>query len=113
MNHRGQLDFETRGHDPSIGRHYFRGSSFPHPAEEPELQPNGCRASISNHQVLDQRGGTALVKFGSLPHVFRMEIPCCAILPDPHGKDAQGKVLVQETKHFGLDVREDSSRTHS
>ena len=54
-------------------------------------------------QVRRQVEGTALVKVGSLPHSFPDGDPVLkqfdlAITV----KDAQGKVLAQETKHFGL-----------
>jgi nitrate/TMAO reductase-like tetraheme cytochrome c subunit len=89
----------------SIGRHYFRGVVIPgillkNRNLQAEWMP---RIDIDSNKAADKVEGTALVKVGSLPHSFPDGDPVLkqfdlAITV----KDAQGKVLAQETKHFGL-----------
>jgi nitrate/TMAO reductase-like tetraheme cytochrome c subunit len=89
----------------SIGRHYFRGVVIPgillkNRNLQAEWMP---RIDIDSNKAADKVEGTALVKVGSLPHSFPDGDPVLkqfdlAITL----KDAQGKVLAQETKHFGL-----------
>jgi hypothetical protein len=89
----------------SIGRHYFRGVVIPgillkNRNLQAEWMP---RIDIDSSKSAEKVEGTALVKVGSLPHSFPDGDPVLkqfdlAITV----KDAQGKVLAQETKHFGL-----------
>ena len=89
----------------SIGRHYFRGVVIPgillkNRNLQAEWMP---RIDIESSKSAGKVEGTALVKVGSLPHSFPDGDPVLkqfdlAITV----KDAQGKVLAQETKHFGL-----------
>lgn len=89
----------------SIGRHYFRGVVIPgillkNRNLQAEWMP---RIDIDSTKSAGKVEGTALVKVGSLPHSFpdgdpvlKQFILAIAV------KDAQGKVLAQETKQFGL-----------
>ena len=89
----------------SIGRHYFRGVVIPgillkNRNLQAEWMP---RIDIESSKSAEKVEGTALVKVGSLPHSFPDGDPVLkqfdlAITV----KDAKGKVLAQETKHFGL-----------
>jgi nitrate/TMAO reductase-like tetraheme cytochrome c subunit len=89
----------------SIGRHYFRGVVIPgillkNRNLQAEWMP---RIDIESSKSGSKVEGIALVKVGSLPHSFPDGDPVLkqfdlAITV----KDAQGKVLAQETKHFGL-----------
>ena len=89
----------------SIGRHYFRGVVIPgillkNRNLQAEWMP---RIDIDSSKSADKVEGTALVKVGSLPHSFPDGDPVLkqfdlAITV----KDVKGKVLAQETKHFGL-----------
>ena len=89
----------------SIGRHYFRGVVIPgillkNRNLQAEWMP---RIDIDSSKSSDKIEGTALVKVGSLPHSFPDGDPVLkqfdlAITV----KDAKGKVLAQDTKHFGL-----------
>ena len=89
----------------SIGRHYFRGVVIPgillkNRNLQAEWMP---RIDIDSTKSADKVEGTALVKVGSLPHSFPDGDPVLkqftlAITV----KNAQGKVLAQDTKQFGL-----------
>jgi len=89
----------------SIGRHYFRGVVIPgillkNRNLQAEWMP---RIDIESSKSAEKVEGTALVKVGSLPHSFPDGDPVLkqfdlAITV----KDVKGKVLAQETKHFGL-----------
>jgi nitrate/TMAO reductase-like tetraheme cytochrome c subunit len=89
----------------SIGRHYFRGVVIPgillkNRNLQAEWMP---RIDIESKKSAEKVEGTALVKVGSLPHSFPDGDPVLkqfdlAITL----KDAKGKVLAQETQHFGL-----------
>jgi hypothetical protein len=89
----------------SIGRHYFRGVVIPgillkNRNLQAEWMP---RIDIDSTKSADRVEGTALVKVGSLPHSFPDGDPVLkqftlAITI----KNAQGKVLAQDTKQFGL-----------
>ena len=89
----------------SIGRHYFRGVVIPgillkNRNLQAEWMP---RIDIDTSKSGEKVEGTALVKIGSLPHSFPDGDPVLkqfdlAITV----KDAKGKVLAQDTKHFGL-----------
>lgn len=89
----------------SIGRHWFRGVVIPGTLlKNRNLQAEWMpRVDIETTQSAPGIQGTALVKVGSLPHSFPDGDPVLkqfflAITV----KDAQGEVLGQETKHFGL-----------
>ena len=100
----------------SIGRHYFRGVVIPgillkNRNLQAEWMP---RIDIESSKSADKVEGTALVKVGSLPHSFPDGDPVLkqfdlAITV----KDAQGKVLAQETQAIRPALREDSSRADS
>lgn len=89
----------------AIGRHWFRGVVIPgillkNRNLQAEWMP---RVDIDMTKSADAVEGTALVKVGSLPHSFPDGDPVLkqfflAITV----KDAQGKVLGQDTKQFGL-----------
>lgn len=89
----------------SIGRHYFRGVVIPgillkNRNLQAEWMP---RIDIETSKSAETVGGTALVKVGSLPHTFPDGDPVLKQFDlTITVKDAQGKVLAQETKHFGL-----------
>lgn len=89
----------------SIGRHWFRGVVIPgillkNRNLQAEWMP---RVDIESTKSATKVEGTAFVKVGSLPHSFPDGDPVLkqfflAIVL----KDSQGKILAQETKHFGL-----------
>src|SRR6478609_4069356 len=89
----------------SIGRHYFRGVVIPgillkNRNLQAEWMP---RIDIDTGKSGDKVEGTALVKVGSLPHTFPDGDPVLKQFDLAISvKDAKGKVLAQETKHFGL-----------
>jgi nitrate/TMAO reductase-like tetraheme cytochrome c subunit len=89
----------------SIGRHYFRGVVIPgillkNRNLQAEWMP---RIDIESSKSADKVEGTALVKVGSLPHTFPDGDPVLKQFDLAISvKDAKGKVLAQETKHFGL-----------
>jgi nitrate/TMAO reductase-like tetraheme cytochrome c subunit len=89
----------------SIGRHYFRGVVIPgillkNRNLQAEWMP---RIDIDSSKSAEKVEGTALVKVGSLPHSFPDGDPVLKQFDLAISvKDAQGKVLAQETKHFGL-----------
>jgi len=89
----------------SIGRHYFRGVVIPgillkNRNLQAEWMP---RIDIESNKSGDKVEGTALVKVGSLPHTFPDGDPVLKQFNLAISvKDAKGKVLAQETKHFGL-----------
>jgi hypothetical protein len=89
----------------SIGRHYFRGVVIPgillkNRNLQAEWMP---RIDIESSKSSNKVEGTALVKVGSLPHSFPDGDPVLKQFDLAVAvKDAQGKVLAQETKHFGL-----------
>jgi len=89
----------------SIGRHYFRGVVIPgillkNRNLQAEWMP---RIDIDSSKSADKVEGTALVKVGSLPHSFPDGDPVLKQFDLAIAvKDAKGKVLAQETKHFGL-----------
>ena len=61
------------------------------------------RIDIDSTKSADKVEGTALVKVGSLPHSFPDGDPVLKQFTLAIAvKDAQGKVLAQETKQFGL-----------
>ena len=89
----------------AIGRHWFRGVVIPgillkNRNLQAEWMP---RVDIETTKSASAVEGTALVKVGSLPHSFPDGDP---VLKQSFltitVKDAQGKVLGQETKQFGL-----------
>ncbi|HEY5627791.1 MAG TPA: multiheme c-type cytochrome [Nitrospira sp.] len=89
----------------SIGRHWFRGVVIPGTLlKNRNLQAEWMpRVDIDTKPSVSGLDGTALVKIGSLPHSFPDGDPVLkqfflAITV----KDAQGKVLAEETQHFGL-----------
>ncbi|HXH86928.1 MAG TPA: multiheme c-type cytochrome [Nitrospira sp.] len=89
----------------SIGRHWFRGVVIPGTLlKNRNLQAEWMpRVDIETTKSASGVQGTALVKVGSLPHSFPDGDPVLkqfslSIIV----KDAQGKVLGQETKQFGL-----------
>jgi hypothetical protein len=89
----------------AIGRHWFRGVVIPgillkNRNLQAEWMP---RVDIETTKTAAGVDGTALVKVGSLPHSFPDGDPVLkqftlAITV----KDAQGKVLSQDAKQFGL-----------
>ena len=89
----------------SIGRHYFRGVVIPgillkNRNLQAEWMP---RIDIDSTKSAGKVEGTALVKVGSLPHSFPDGDPVLKqFMLAIAVKDAQGKVLAQETKQFGL-----------
>ena len=89
----------------SIGRHYFRGVVIPgillkNRNLQAEWMP---RIDIDSTKSAGKVEGTALVKVGSLPHSFPDGDPVLKQFTLAIAvKDAQGKVLAQETKQFGL-----------
>jgi len=89
----------------SIGRHWFRGVVIPGTLlKNRNLQAEWMpRVDIETTKSAPGVQGTALVKVGSLPHSFPDGDPVLkqfslSIIV----KDAQGKILGQETKQFGL-----------
>ena len=89
----------------SIGRHYFRGVVIPgillkNRNLQAEWMP---RIDIDSTKSADKVEGTAFVKVGSLPHSFPDGDPVLKQFTlTITVKNAQGKVLAQETKQFGL-----------
>ena len=89
----------------SIGRHWFRGVVIPgillkNRNLQAEWMP---RVDIDATKSASGVEGTALVKVGSLPHSFPDGDPVLKqFFLTITVKDAQGKVLSQETKQFGL-----------
>ncbi|HLZ36124.1 MAG TPA: multiheme c-type cytochrome [Nitrospira sp.] len=89
----------------SIGRHWFRGVVIPGTLlKNRNLQAEWMpRVDLETTKSAAGIEGTALVKVGSLPHSFPDGDPVLkqfflAITV----KDAQGKILAAETRHFGL-----------
>jgi hypothetical protein len=89
----------------AIGRHWFRGvvvsgTILKNRNLQAEWMP---RVDIETTKSASAVEGTALVKIGSLPHSFPDGDP---VLKQFYlvltAKDAQGKVLKEETKQFGL-----------
>ena len=89
----------------AIGRHWFRGvvvsgTILKNRNLQAEWMP---RVDIETTKSPSAVEGTALVKIGSLPHSFPDGDP---VLKQSYlvltAKDAQGKVLKEETKQFGL-----------
>ncbi len=89
----------------AIGRHWFRGVVIPGTLlKNRNLQAEWMpRLDIEIAKTGQTVEGTALVKIGSLPHSFPDGDP---VLKQFYltitTKDAKGKVLAEETKHFGL-----------
>lgn len=89
----------------AIGRHWFRGVVIPGTLlKNRNLQAEWMpRLDIDIAKSGPTVEGTALVKIGSLPHSFPDGDP---VLKQFYltitTKDAKGKVLAEETKHFGL-----------
>jgi hypothetical protein len=89
----------------SIGRHWFRGVVIPgillkNRNLQAEWMP---RVDIDATKSASGVEGTALVKVGSLPHSFPDGDPVLKqFFLTITVKDAQGKVLGQDTKQFGL-----------
>ena len=89
----------------SIGRHWFRGVVIPGTLlKNRNLQAEWMpRVDIETTKSASGIQGTALVKVGSLPHSFPDGDPVLKqFFLVITVKDAQGNVLGQETKHFGL-----------
>ena len=89
----------------AIGRHWFRGVVIPgillkNRNLQAEWMP---RVDIETTKSASTVEGTALVKVGSLPHSFPDGDPVLKqFFLTITVKDAQGKVLGQDTKQFGL-----------
>jgi hypothetical protein len=89
----------------AIGRHWFRGVVIPgillkNRNLQAEWMP---RVDIETTKSSSAVEGTALVKVGSLPHSFPDGDPVLKqFFLTITVKDAQGKVLSQDTKQFGL-----------
>jgi hypothetical protein len=89
----------------AIGRHWFRGVVIPgillkNRNLQAEWMP---RVDIDTTKSASGIEGTALVKVGSLPHSFPDGDPVLKqFFLTITVKDAQGKVLGQDTKQFGL-----------
>jgi Cytochrome c554 and c-prime len=89
----------------AIGRHWFRGVVIPgillkNRNLQAEWMP---RVDIDTSKSASGIEGTALVKVGSLPHSFPDGDPVLKqFFLTITVKDAQGKILGQETKQFGL-----------
>ncbi len=89
----------------SIGRHWFRGVVIPGTLlKNRNLQAEWMpRVDIEAVKSASRVEGTALVKVGALPHSFPDGDPVLKqFFLVVTVKDAQGKVLGQETKQFGL-----------
>ena len=89
----------------SIGRHWFRGVVIPGTLlKNRNLQAEWMpRVDIEAKKSATAVDGTALVKVGSLPHSFPDGDPVLKqFFLALTVKDAQGSMLVQETKQFGL-----------
>src|SRR5512141_2222848 len=89
----------------AIGRHWFRGvvvagTMLKHRNLQAEWMP---RVDLEATKSASAVEGTALVRIGSLPHSFPDGDP---VLKQFYliitAKDAQGRVLKEETKQFGL-----------
>jgi nitrate/TMAO reductase-like tetraheme cytochrome c subunit len=89
----------------AIGRHWFRGVVIPgillkNRNLQAEWMP---RVDLDTTKFSSGVEGTALVKVGSLPHSFPDGDPVLKqFVLTITVKDAQGKVLGQDTKQFGL-----------
>lgn len=89
----------------AIGRHWFRGVVIPgtllkNRNLQAEWMPRVDLETTKSESALE---GTALVKVGSLPHSFPDGDPVLKqFFLEISVKDAKGKVLGSETKHFGL-----------
>lgn len=89
----------------SIGRHWFRGVVIPGTLlKNRNLQAEWMpRVDLETTKSAAGVEGTALVKVGSLPHSFPDGDPVLKqFFLVITVKDAQGKVLGNETKQFGL-----------
>ena len=89
----------------AIGRHWFRGVVIPGTLlKNRNLQAEWMpRVDIEVAKSSGALEGTALVKVGSLPHSFPDGDPVLKqFMLTITVKDAQGKVLGEETKRFGL-----------
>ncbi len=89
----------------AIGRHWFRGVVIPGTLlKNRNLQAEWMpRVDIDVTKSSGAVEGTALVKVGSLPHSFPDGDPVLKqFMLIIAIKDAQGKVLAEETKRFGL-----------
>lgn len=89
----------------AIGRHWFRGVVIPGTLlKNRNLQAEWMpRIDIDLAKTGPSVEGTALVKIGSLPHSFPDGDPVLKqFFLTVTAKDAKGKVLAEETKHFGL-----------
>lgn len=89
----------------AIGRHWFRGVVIPGTLlKNRNLQAEWMpRVDIDVTKSSGAVEGTALVKVGSLPHSFPDGDPVLKqFMLIITIKDAQGKVLAEETKRFGL-----------
>lgn len=89
----------------AIGRHWFRGVVIPGTLlKNRNLQAEWMpRVDLDIAKSSETVEGTVLVKIGSLPHSFPDGDP---VLKQFYltitTKDAKGKVLAEEIKHFGL-----------
>ncbi|ALA60007.1 multiheme c-type cytochrome [Nitrospira moscoviensis] len=89
----------------AIGRHWFRGVVIPGTLlKNRNLQAEWMpRLDIEVGKTGGTVEGTALVKIGSLPHSFPDGDPVLKqFYLTVTAKDAKGKVLAEEIKHFGL-----------
>lgn len=89
----------------AIGRHWFRGVVIPGTLlKNRNLQAEWMpRVDIEVAKTGATVEGTALVKVGSLPHSFPDGDPVLKqFFLTIATKDAKGRVLAEETKHFGL-----------
>jgi hypothetical protein len=89
----------------AIGRHWFRGVVIPGTLlKNRNLQAEWMpRVDIEVAKAGATVEGTALVKVGSLPHSFPDGDPVLKqFFLTISIKDAKGRVLAEETKHFGL-----------
>ncbi|HEU4685658.1 MAG TPA: multiheme c-type cytochrome [Nitrospira sp.] len=89
----------------SIGRHWFRGVVIPGTLlKNRNLQAEWMpRIDLETQKSPSKVDGTVLVKIGSLPHSFPDGDPVLKqFFLTISVKDAQGKIVAQETEHFGL-----------
>jgi nitrate/TMAO reductase-like tetraheme cytochrome c subunit len=89
----------------SIGRHWFRGVVIPGTLlKNRNLQAEWMpRMDIEATKAATAVAGTVLVRVGSLPHSFPDGDPILKqFFVNITVKDAQGRVLFQEVKQFGL-----------
>jgi nitrate/TMAO reductase-like tetraheme cytochrome c subunit len=89
----------------SIGRHWFRGVVIPGTLlKNRNLQAEWMpRIDLETRKSASSVEGTILVKIGSLPHTFPDGDPVLKqFYLTVTAKDAQGKILLEETKQFGL-----------